>query len=48
MNTQTLTQHYYILDEDKQLARERIAQIEQEILELGPAFHEALNQTSET
>ena len=41
-------QTYYILEEDKALARERMAQIEREILELGPAFHEALNQTSET
>lgn len=39
---------YYILEEDKTLARQRIEQIEREILELGPAFHEALNQTSET
>jgi transcription elongation GreA/GreB family factor len=41
-------QSYYILEEDKALARERMVQIEREILELGPAFHEALNQTSET
>jgi transcription elongation GreA/GreB family factor len=39
---------YYILEEDKALARKRIEEIEREILELGPAFHEALNQTSET
>lgn len=44
--TPTLT--YYILEEDKALARARIAEIEREILEMGPAFHEALNQTSET
>ncbi len=43
-----LTQNYYILEEDKKLARQRIADIEREILELGPAFHDALNQTSET
>lgn len=41
-------QSYYILEEDKALAKERIEQIEREILEMGPAFHEALNQTSET
>lgn len=40
--------NYYILEEDKALARQRIADIEREILEMGPAFHEALNQTSET
>ena len=39
---------YYILEEDKALARKRIEEIEREILEMGPAFHEALNQTSET
>lgn len=42
------THNYYILEEDKTLVRQRIAEIEREILELGPAFHEALNQTSET
>lgn len=46
--TVTSTLNYYILQEDKALALQRIAQIEREILELGPAFHEALNQTSET
>lgn len=46
--TVTTRTHYYILEEDKALARQRIADIEQEILEMGPAFHEALNQTSET
>src|SRR5437667_6542753 len=40
--------YYYILEEDKALARQRIADIEREILEMGPAFHDALNQTSET
>jgi transcription elongation GreA/GreB family factor len=40
--------NYYILEEDKVLARDRITEIEREILDLGPAFHEALNQTSET
>lgn len=46
--TVTSTLNYYILEEDKTLAQERMAAIEREILELGPAFHEALNQTSET
>ncbi len=46
--TQNTAQTYYILEEDKTLARTRIAAIEREILNLGPAFHEALNQTSET
>ena len=46
--TVTSTLNYYILEEDKALALQRIQQIEQEILELGPAFHDALNQTSET
>jgi transcription elongation GreA/GreB family factor len=45
---QSPTTNYYILEEDKALARERIAAIEREILDLGPAFHDALNQTSET
>lgn len=39
---------FHILEEDKALARQRIEEIEREILELGPAFHDALNQTSET
>jgi transcription elongation GreA/GreB family factor len=45
---ENITALYHILEEDKQLATERIAEIEREILNLGPAFHEALNQTSET
>ena len=47
MTVQTAN-NYYILEEDKVLARKRIDDIEREILEMGPAFHEALNQTSET
>ncbi len=39
---------FYILDEDKQLARQRIAELEREILELGPEFHTALTQSNET
>lgn len=46
--TVTTQLNYYILEEDKTLARKRMEEIEREILELGPAFHEALNQTSET
>jgi transcription elongation GreA/GreB family factor len=46
--SQKITATYHILEEDKKLATQRIATIEREILELGPAFHEALNQTSET
>ena len=46
--TRTAHINYYILEEDKILARNRMAAIEREILEMGPAFHEALNQTSET
>lgn len=37
-----------ILDEDRQFAVSRIADLEREILELGPDFHEAFNQSSET
>ena len=37
-----------ILDEDKQYARERIAELEKEIQELGPEFYEVFNQSSET
>lgn len=39
---------FYILEEDKQLARQRIAELEREILELGPEFHTALTQSTET
>ena len=46
--TQTAHLNYHVLEEDKTLARQRIIDIEREILEMGPAFHEALNQTSET
>ncbi len=46
--TQITQLNYYILEEDKNLARQRISDIEREILKMGPAFHEALNQTSES
>lgn len=37
-----------ILDEDKTAARCRIAELEAEILSLGPEFYEVFNQSSET
>lgn len=37
-----------VLDEDKKWARNRIAEIEAEIMALGPEFYDAFNQTSET
>lgn len=37
-----------ILDEDKAAARRRIAELEAEILSLGPEFYEVFNQSSET
>jgi len=37
-----------ILDEDKNAARQRIAELEAEILSLGPEFYEVFNQSSET
>lgn len=39
---------FYILEEDKQLAQQRIAELERQILELGPEFHVALTQSTET
>src|SRR5687768_8388019 len=39
---------FYILDEDKAWARQRIAELEQAILDLGPEFHTALNESNET
>lgn len=38
----------FILDEDKEWARKRIAELEAAILALGPEFYDAFNQTSET
>lgn len=38
----------YVLKEDKDWALERVQQLEQEIVALGPEFNEALNQSSET
>lgn len=37
-----------ILDEDKAYARQRIAELQAEILSLGPEFYEVFNQSSET
>jgi transcription elongation GreA/GreB family factor len=37
-----------ILDDDKAFARARIAELEKEILGLGPEFYEVFNQSSET
>lgn len=37
-----------ILDEDKDWARARIAELEAAIMALGPEFYDAFNQTSET
>lgn len=39
---------FYVLESDKDWAKARIAELEQEILNLGPEFHVALNQSSET
>jgi transcription elongation GreA/GreB family factor len=41
-------QAFYVLDEDKQWARQRIAELEKAILELGPEFNVALTQSNET
>lgn len=40
--------HIVILDEDKHWARQRVAELEAAIAALGPEFHEAFNQSSET
>jgi transcription elongation GreA/GreB family factor len=37
-----------ILDEDKAYATQRIAELQKEILDLGPEFYEVFNQSSET
>ena len=39
---------FYILDEDKYAANMRISELEKEIQELGPEFHDVFNQSSET
>ena len=44
----TDTATFYILDEDKIWARQRIAELEKSIQDLGPEFAVALTQSSET
>jgi len=39
---------FYILDQDRAYAQKRIDEIEKAILDLGPEFHVALNQSNET
>lgn len=39
---------FYVLDEDKQWAREQIAKIEKAIQDMGPEFNVALNESNET
>lgn len=48
INAQMTESFFYVLNDDKQRARARIAELERLIEELGPAFHEAFTQTSET
>ncbi|MGH7196617.1 MAG: GreA/GreB family elongation factor [Candidatus Saccharimonadales bacterium] len=43
-----VSEKIYVLEADKAWARARIDQLEREILELGPEFHIALNQSTET
>jgi transcription elongation GreA/GreB family factor len=43
-----MTRELTLLDEDKADARQRIAELEKEIRELGPEFYEVFNQSSET
>jgi len=43
-----MKQDLLILESDKIAARQRIAEIDAEILALGPIFYEVFNQTSET
>jgi transcription elongation GreA/GreB family factor len=43
-----MKQGLQILDSDKEYAKKRIAEIEAEILALGPEFRDAFTQTSET
>ena len=43
-----MKQDMIILDEDKTWARERVAELEQQIQALGPEFYDVFNQSSET
>lgn len=43
-----MQQDLIILEEDKQWARQRIAELEKQIQDLGPEFYDVFNQSSET
>lgn len=43
-----MKQDLLVLGEDKQWANNRIVELEQAILDLGPEFHDVFNQSSET
>ena len=43
-----MTKELVLLDEDREYARRRIAELQKEIQELGPEFYEVFNQSSET
>lgn len=43
-----MSQKLYILDEDKEWAKARIAELDQSIVDLGPEFNDVFNQSSET
>lgn len=43
-----MKQDLIILEEDKQWARQRIAELEKQIQDLGPEFYDVFNQSSET
>lgn len=48
MSKEIITPAFYVLDSDKQWAKKRIAELEKAILDLGPEFNVALNQSTET
>lgn len=43
-----MARELYILESDKTWAKARIAELEQEIQQLGPEFYDVFNQSSET
>lgn len=43
-----MKQELYLLSEDREYIAKRIDELEQEILNMGPEFHDALCQSSET
>lgn len=43
-----MKQDLIILEEDKEWARQRIAELEKQIQDLGPEFYDVFNQSSET